>query len=97
MAKRKTVNVTDLFGAKPTAATPVETAPTATPRSGKTSPLAVRVPDTVIADIGDIAQREGVAVADLLRFMVGHFIADYQAGKVKIDKVPAQARYKITE
>ncbi len=64
---------------------------------GKTNPLAVRVPDAMIADIGDIAQREGVTVPDLLRFALGRFIRDYKGGKVKIGKALAPARYKITE
>ena len=62
----------------------------------QTNPLAVRVPDAMIGDIGDIAQREGVAVPDLLRFALARFIKDYRAGKVKIGKAPAKARYKIT-
>jgi hypothetical protein len=64
---------------------------------GKTNPLAVRVPDAMIGDIGDIAQQEGVTVPDLLRFALGRFVRDYRAGKVKIGKAPTPARYKITE
>ena len=98
MAKRKIVTVNDLFGGKPpTPPAATDSDPLVGTGQGKTSPLAVRVPDGMLDDIGDIAQREGVAVPDLLRFALGRFIKDYRAGTVKIDKTPALARYKITE
>jgi len=65
---------------------PLVTAGAQQKKDGSSKPMATRVAMSIALDMEAISVREGVPVADLLRFAIGRFVTDYQAGHVELPK-----------
>jgi hypothetical protein len=95
MAKRKDItNLDDLLGGKAgSTGTGSTKAPAlAAPAAGQSRAFSFRLPAELAADFEHIVQTERVSQADLIRFALGRFVTDYQAGKVKL---PKEQRYTL--